>query len=127
MRRTGGRGALSRYVTVELTGVTLGEVTAALGALDVAHDVGERMLEGSLECAGEPVALRCPDGVAGTVEDFGFRVDEGTVVLICGELDRDRLDAQLLPRLRETIAKARLSAGGVAVEPDAKVPLRPHK
>ena len=106
---------MSRYVSVALAGVTLGEVTAALQELGLAHQVGERLLEGSLECAGEPVTVRCPDGIAGTVEDFGFRVDDGTLTLVCGELDRDRLETTLVPRLREAIAKMRLGAAGVTV------------
>jgi hypothetical protein len=109
-------GAVSRYVEVALGEWTLAEVAAALTALGLAHQAGEQLLDGSLECAGEPVHVRVEPAPLDAVEDLGFRLDEGRLALVCGELDRDRLVADLLPRLRAAVAEVRLRAGGLAVE-----------
>lgn len=103
---------MSRYVHVAMGAVALDEIAAALGELDLAHLRGEQMLQGSLECTGEPVALRVAPGPFGTIEDFGFVIDDGTVRLVCGELDRARLEADLVPRLHAAIARARVVAAG---------------
>lgn len=103
---------MSRYVHVALGAVALEEVAAALTALEVPHSRGEQMLEGSLECTGEPVALRIEPAPLGAVEDLGFAVEGGVLRLVCGELDRARLEAQLLPRLHAEIARARVRAAG---------------
>lgn len=103
---------MSRYVHVVMGAVALDEVASALTALDVPHTRGEQMLEGSLECAGEPVVLRIEPLGVGAVEDLGFVVESGALRLVCGELDRARLEAQLLPRLHAEIARARVRAAG---------------
>jgi hypothetical protein len=104
--------AVSRYVHVALGAVSLDEVAAALSALEIPHAVGETMLQGSLECTGEPVALRVEPGPVGAVEDLGFALEAGTLRLVCGELDRARMDTQLLPRLQAEIARARVRVAG---------------
>jgi hypothetical protein len=104
---------MSRYVHVPLQGLVRDEVTAALTRLGIPHRVGELMLEGSLECAGEPVDVAIDPASVGAVEDFGLRVDDGTLVLVCGELDRDHLVAQLLAQVREQVAVTRLEQAGV--------------
>lgn len=103
---------MSRYVHVVMGAVALDEVASALTALHVPHTCGEQMLQGSLECTGEPVVLRIEPLGVGAVEDLGFVVEGGALRLVCGELDRARLEAQLLPRLHAEIARARVRAAG---------------
>ena len=116
---------MSRYVRVETSARTLDELAAALAALELIVERGQAgarlMLQGSLECAGEPVDLRLPAGAAGSVEDFGWRrEDTGALTLICGEPDRDHLEVALLRPLRRelatTRARAAASAAGLEVE-----------
>lgn len=104
--------AVSRYVHVAMGAVVLEEVAAALTALELPHTRGEQMLSGSLECTGEPVALRIEPGPVGAVEDLGFVVEAGTLRMVCGELDRALLEAELLPRIQAEIARARVHAAG---------------
>jgi hypothetical protein len=105
---------VSRYVQLELPVATLEEVAAALDALDIPCERAvsrERiMLEGSLECAGEPVDIRIAPGTDGTVEDFGFRREGSGTRLICGEYDERLLAAGFVPRVSRTISLLRSRA-----------------
>lgn len=74
------------------------------------------MLEGSIECPGEPVDLRLPAGTLDAVEDFGFVVEPDGVRLVCGELDRPLLQERLLAPLElalgeQTVRRAAAEAG----------------
>lgn len=74
------------------------------------------MLEGSLECSGEPVALRVDAGTGGAIEDFGFALEDGAVVLVCGEIDHDVLSAGVLAEVtRRCIEVAVNEIPGVSV------------
>ncbi len=97
---------MSRYVRIEVRGVTLDGVEAALSAHGLPYQRPRRRvrLEGSLECMGDPVDLRLPAGVHDSVEDFGFVVEQGQLVLVCGELDRDALERSLVPALHQSTA-----------------------
>ncbi|MCA9695429.1 MAG: hypothetical protein KC636_37975 [Myxococcales bacterium] len=116
---------MSRYVRVETSARTLDELAAALAALELIVERGQAgarlMLQGSLECAGEPVDLRLPPGQLDAVEDFGFlRGPTGRIELVCGEYDRSLLEERLLPRLAAALTRARARAhakrAGLAVE-----------
>ena len=111
----GGQG-LSRYVEVEVK-ATREELLVALTAqgLEVQTDPQGRriMLEGSLECAGQPVDLRLAPGSLGAVEDFGFVVEEAGLRLVCGDVDLSRLEAKLLAPLKASLAQAKLDAAGI--------------
>ena len=105
---------MSRYVSVQIE-VTERELLLEWlrsKHIDVAvAPVGERlMLDGSLECAGEPVEMRIAPGVMGAVEDFGFVRDGVGYRLVCGEYDRRRLERELLADLTQVVAQARLEA-----------------
>jgi len=123
---------VSRYVRVELGVFDKPALRAALATalpgitIEEAAHAGERvMLEGSLECAGEPVDLRMAAGVGGTVEDFGFVLEPegGACRLICGEYDRRLLEAELLPPLRQALAvgRVRAAAGAAGLELEERV------
>lgn len=88
----------------------LDEVRAGLEAmkLTVQQARGRVMLEGSIECSGEPVDLRLPAGTLDTVEDFGFVLEQGQVRLVCGELDRTLLEQNLLTPMRAALAEGRV-------------------
>lgn len=104
---------MSRYVEVALAIVDLDEAAQALAGLGLAVEraQGGLMLRGGLECTGAPVELRIAAGPFDTVEDFGLaRAADGTLVLVCGELDRSRLEARLVPAMTDAIAAARLGA-----------------
>lgn len=105
---------MSRYVSVALAPSRREDLLAALAALGLEAelaDAGESlMLEGSLECAGEPVEIRLAPGTLGAVEDFGFVQRDGAYVLVCGELDRGRLERDLVPKLRSQATVERLRA-----------------
>lgn len=107
---------MSRYVHVPASALTeLDEVVTALVALGLpvqrGRGRGRVMLEGSVECPGEPVDLRLPAGTLDTVEDFGFsRTADGTLQLVCGELDRALLLERLLPPLHAAVTEARVRA-----------------
>lgn len=104
---------MSRYVSVQVA-ASLDEVRAAVASLDLEVQSGPGnetlMLDGSLECAGEPVHLRFEAGTLNSVEDFGFRLDDQGVVLVCGDVDRNVLERELLAPLRAALVKARLEA-----------------
>ena len=103
---------MSRYVRLELAVASLDEVREALRVLKLPVEGGSRkvMLQGSLECAGEPVDLRIPAGELGTVEDFGFVIEPQQLRLVCGELDRRLLEQELVPALHQSIGEARVRA-----------------
>jgi hypothetical protein len=105
---------MSRYVHVAIR-MSRSELLEGLVAAGLRPEVGERahdtiMLDGSLECAGEPVHVRLPEGTGGAVEDFGFRVGTDEVTLICGDVDRRRLEYELLAPLRAHVASTRVRA-----------------
>lgn len=101
---------MSRYVSVNLA---LGLPTSAdalcslLETLGLAIVRGPVSLQGSLECQGEPVDLKVEPGPYGTIEDFGF-VLKPQLRLVCGEIDRRRLESQLLPALTQAVAQQRV-------------------
>lgn len=105
---------MSRYQTLAL-GLEVDELAslgAALESLGLAVELPEfagdaLMLRGSLECAGEPVALRLAAGTLDSVEDFGFVLAEGRVQLVCGEVDRRLLERRLVERLGPALALVR--------------------
>lgn len=105
---------MSRYVEVTVDAANLDEVAAALGTLEIAYQRAQAdpvMLEGSLECPGQPVEIRVEAGTRGAVEDFGFVTgDDGAPRLVCGDLDRSRLEGGLLGPLKAAIARARALA-----------------
>ncbi|MEZ4454687.1 MAG: hypothetical protein R3B09_34870 [Nannocystaceae bacterium] len=103
---------MSRYVRIDTQLRDLAEVDAALRSLGATPTLADEpaglMLQGSLECAGEPVDLRLEAGAFGSVEDLGLRREaSGELVLICGEPDREHLAVHLLAPLRVAIARAR--------------------
>jgi len=102
---------MSRYVRVSATALrSLDEVAAGLLQLGLPMQRSRRpvMLEGSLECAGEPVDLRLPSGTLGSVEDFGFVRSETGPVLVCGEYDRELLEQTLLAPLHRAVTELRV-------------------
>lgn len=106
---------MSRYVHLSLKLDNLQDLQAGLEALGLPVESAPHrrvMLQGSLECAGEPVDLRLAAGVRGTVEDFGFvqttTGDRTEIRLVCGELDQDLLRSELLPQLTQQIAELRV-------------------
>jgi hypothetical protein len=106
---------VSRYVQVAATAAAdLDEVEAVLATMGLRVQRSPRgpvMLEGSVECPGEPVDLRLPAGTLDAVEDFGFvRATDGPLRLVCGELDRALLVERLLDPLRVALAEARVRA-----------------
>lgn len=110
---------MSRYVRVELAaGCTREELAAGLSALGLApawaEIPGGLMLEGSLECAGEPVDVRLPAGTLGAVEDLGLRASGGRWQLVCGEHDRALLERELLGPLAQSVAASRARAAAEA-------------
>ncbi len=98
---------MSRYVSVAVASRSCSEMLAGLEALGLCPETGDGhllMLEGSLECAGEPVELRFDAGTCGSVEDFGFvRNSEGAYQLVCGEVDRALLERELLEHLHQQL------------------------
>ncbi len=115
---------MSRYVRVDLPLEDRAEVCAALEALGFAHAVAGPeglLLDGSLECAGEPVDVRVPPEAAETVQDWGFVVEAGRLRLVCADVDRARLERETIPALVAEVARARLAAAGHAprIEVDA--------
>ncbi|HET6582292.1 MAG TPA: hypothetical protein VFG69_02570 [Nannocystaceae bacterium] len=122
---------MSRYVEVALALRDLDEVASALASLGLVVERATEglMLRGGLECTGAPVELRVAAGPFDTIEDFGLaRRSDGTLVLVCGELDRGRLDAALVPALATAIASLRLAAAGdlqvIATETGTRVVVR---
>lgn len=105
---------MSRYVSVQIEVTEREQLLEWLRNKNIEVAVapaGEQlMLDGSLECAGEPVEIRVPPGVMGAVEDFGFVRDGAGFRLVCGEHDRRRLERELLADLTEVVARARLEA-----------------
>lgn len=132
---------MSRYVSVSLSVRTADELEHALGTLELSPQRADGlelkaaleggghpamlMLDGSLECAGEPVHLRFAAGTLGTVEDFGLRLDPQGPVLVCGEYDTKVLERRLLRPFVAAIATRRLELAGqtgtVVEEPDGTI------
>lgn len=115
---------MSRYVSVDLEIRERTELLELLEELALPVQVNasgqQIMLEGSLECAGEPVDLRLEAGVLGSVEDFGFVRDGEGYRLVCGEPDKQLLERELVAPLREAAvvrrAKAHAEREGLEVE-----------
>lgn len=108
---------VSRYVEISLPASTLDEVAASLTTLGLVFERPRRrvLLQGSLECEGEPVDLRLAAGVLDTVEDFGFvRDQDGSMRLVCGELDQRVLEASLVPALQQTRSEAAVHQAATA-------------
>jgi hypothetical protein len=109
---------LSRYVAITLELRSLDEVDAGLRRMGLTLERGRDrvMLEGSLECTGEPVDIRIAAGTLDAIEDFGFVREGGEIRLVCGELDADRLQRDLLVPLRAAVVQERIEATGMRVE-----------
>ncbi len=109
MRRPAGTKPMSRYVQIAATELrALEPVAEALRAMGLPVERlprGQLMLEGSLECPGEPVDLRLPAGTLDTVEDFGLVSTQDGVALVCGELDRELLTERLIDPLRRALTE----------------------
>lgn len=123
---------MSRYQTLALgLELELGEMTSLVRALESLGLAVEQpefegdalMLHGSLECAGEPVALRLAAGTLDSVEDFGFVLVEGRVQLVCGEVDRRLLERRLVERLGPALAlvRTRRAAAAAGLELEERV------
>lgn len=111
---------MSRYVSLDIEIHDRGCIIETLRGRAIAAQVapeGEAiMLDGSLECAGEPVEIRVGPGAYGAVEDFGFTRTQTGYRLVCGEHDRKRLEASLLVDLREQTAVEAAQREGLEVE-----------
>lgn len=109
---------MSRCVAVTLELRSLDEVDAGLRHMGLAIERGRDrvMLEGSLECTGEPVDIRLAAGTLDAIEDFGFVREGGEIRLVCGELDADRLQRDLLVPLRAAVVQARVESTGMRIE-----------
>lgn len=105
------RGPVSRYVEIAVGAIAdLDAIADALGDLRVPHQratADPLMLAGSLECPGQPVDIRLEAGTFGSVEDFGFVRGPQGVQLVCGELDRSRIQTRLMGPLEAAIARRR--------------------
>ena len=102
---------MSRYVHLELSISSLDDLVSLL--VQQGHPVergvdGQIMLQGSLECTGEPVDVRLPPGTCDAVEDFGFVRRGESLVLVCSDVDRDVLERRLLAPLRQAFARQKL-------------------
>ena len=108
---------MSRYVRVTAAVRSLDAVAQALTVMAVSFERRATgvMLEGSLECPGEPVELRVAAGVAGAIEDFGFSVENGRVVLVCGDVDRELLEQSLLAEVQQRAAAVGVAQAVAAV------------
>lgn len=103
---------MSRYVHLSTEIRSKDELIAGLQGLGLDPQVAltgqQIMLQGSLECAGDPVDIRLAAGTYKSVEDCGFVTEaNGCFRFVCGELDRDRLRRALLTPLLHKIATAR--------------------
>lgn len=104
---------MSRYVETTLEGVHEEELLTALAALQLtptrAARAGARlMLRGCLESAGRPVDLRFEEGTLDAAEDFGFLLAPDGLVLVCGDVDRARLERSLLAPVRAHVVQRRV-------------------
>lgn len=107
---------MSRYVDVAIPLRDLETVASALRTLGIAFERGPVALQGSLECEGEPVDLRLAMGTCATVEDFGFVAGAAGVRLVCGELDRARLERELIPALTRVRVQALVQRAAAATD-----------
>ncbi|RMG93747.1 MAG: hypothetical protein D6705_17830 [Deltaproteobacteria bacterium] len=106
---------MSQYVHVDVPIESREELLAALSACGLVHQVAGAeglVLEGSVECAGDPVDVRVAPEAAETVQDWGFSYENGRVMLVCADVDRPRLERQIVPRITAEIVRARLTAAG---------------
>ncbi len=109
---------MSLYVRVHLDLRDRAELEAGLRAANLAFSTAPAgraiTLDGSLECAGEPVQIRLDPGPLGLAEDLGFAWDPaaGRFDLVCGEPDRPAAERRVLAPLLAEIARARLQAAG---------------
>lgn len=109
---------MSKILTVELD-FTLEQLVPALQqtGIEVQHRPGRRLLlPVSAECIPEPVDVLCPAGSADTLEAWGFRIDDQTLELVCGEFDRDILMQGTINPLRKRIAQARVEQALLELE-----------
>jgi hypothetical protein len=115
---------VSRYLRVTTALRDRDRLLAGLRALGLRVEHADPrvplMLEGSLECAGEPVEIRLV-AQRGAVEDFGFarRSPSGAFELVCGEYDKELLNAALLAPLRAELAT--LAARELAARDDLEL------
>jgi hypothetical protein len=113
---------VSRYVHVTVASISFDELCSALEALGIAYDRAEvgrpLLIRGGVECGAEPGEVRCAAGELGSVQEFGFRHDADTseLLLLCGELDRELLEARLLGPLRSRVLASRIARIGAAQE-----------
>ncbi len=112
---------MSRYFHVTIPRVTLDDAAAALEARKIAFErpSARVTLQGSLECAGEPVDLRVEAGTLESVEDFGFVEQSEGVVLVCGELDATRLREALAAEVSHAAVVRAAAASGLRVETES--------
>jgi len=106
---------MSRYVHLDLPVEDRAELTRALDALGVPYTTAGAeglLLDGSLECAGEPVDVRIAPEVFGTIQDWGLRRAARTIEVVCGDTDRRHLTQTVLPRILAQVTAARLEAAG---------------
>lgn len=108
---------MSRYVEVAIAPASRAELAVALTSLGIAVEIGDEpiMLRGGVECSGAPVDARVAAGVHGSAEEFGFVLGAHEVVLVCGEVDRARLQAAVVAPLVAELARARLARAGLDV------------
>lgn len=113
--------SVSRYVHVTIPRVTLDDAAAALQARKIAFERPKARvtLDGSLECAGEPVDLRVEAGILESVEDFGFVQQPDGVVLVCGELDATRLREALAADVSHAAVIRAAAESGLRVETES--------
>lgn len=109
---------MSKILTVELD-FTLEQLVPALQqtGIELQHRPGRRLLlPVSAECIPEPVDVLCPAGSADTLEAWGFRIDNQTLELVCGEFDRDILMQGMINPLRKRLAQTRVEQALLELE-----------
>ncbi len=108
---------MSRYVEVAIAVGSRRELAIALDRLGIAAELGDEpiMLRSGVECSGAPVDIRVGAGVHGCVEEFGFLIRGTELVLVCGEVDRRRLEPSVVAPLVAELARQRLAQAGLDV------------
>lgn len=113
---------MSQIVTLDLD-LSLEELKQGLCARGITTQVpelGRRMrLAVSAECVAEPVDLMCPAGSALSLEAWGFRMENGSLLLVCGEFDRSILQEEVIEPIRRAVALSRVQAAIAEVEQEA--------
>ena len=119
---------MSQHVEVPLGEVSLDQLADALEQLGLQVERGEHeriMLPGGIECADQPVDARVQPGPFGTIEPFGLLLENGRATLVCGDVDRRRLQKELVPELQARLWTDRVvraaQQAGLEVEPRADV------